>query len=51
MRLKKMWNKDISEEKNKNLREKVLEKLEEERIFVDEEKLQEFNKKLQLIFA
>jgi hypothetical protein len=46
-----MWNKDISEEKNKNLREKVLEKLEEERIFVDEEKLQEFNKKLQLIFA
>jgi len=46
-----MRNKDISEEKNKNLREKVLEKLEEERIFVDEEKLQEFNKKLQLIFA
>jgi hypothetical protein len=46
-----MFNKDDSNEKNKNLREKVLEKLEEERIFVDEEKLEEFNKKLQLIFA
>ena len=46
-----MFNKDDFNEKNKNLREKVLEKLEEERIFVDEEKIEEFNKKLQLIFA
>lgn len=38
-------------EERKNLREKVLEKLEEEKIFVDEEKLEEFNRKLQLIFA
>jgi len=46
-----MFNKNDSNEGNKNLREKVLKKLEEERIFVDEERIEEFNKKLQLIFA
>ena len=46
-----MFNKNDSNRGNKNLREKVLEKLEEERIFVDEKKIEEFNKKLQLIFA
>ncbi len=46
-----MFNKNDFNEGNKNLREKVLKKLEEERVFVDEEKIEEFNKKLQLIFA
>lgn len=46
-----MFNKEDSNEKNKNLREKVLEKLEEEKLFIDEEKIEEFNKKIQLIFA
>ncbi len=46
-----MINENISDEKNKNLREKVLEKLEQEKTFIDEEKIKEFNKKLELIFA
>lgn len=41
-----MFNKEDSDETNKNLREKVLEKLEEERNFIDEEKIEEFNKKI-----
>ena len=46
-----MFNKNLSEEKYKNLRERVLEKLEQERVFVDEEKIAEFNKRLEFIFA
>jgi len=44
-----MLNKEDSN--NKSLRDKIIEKMEEDKFFIEEEKREECNKKLQLIFA
>jgi len=50
--LKKMFNKkECYNEENLSLREKAIKQLDREMIFIDEQKLEEFKKKLENVFA
>ena len=47
-----MFNKkEYSDEENLSLREKAIKQLDREMIFIDEQKLEEFKKKLENVFA
>ena len=47
-----MFNKkECCDEENLSLKEKAIKQFEEETIFIDEEKMEEFKKKLENVFA